>query len=403
MNLELKKAFRRQRGTVLLLVAWILLIMGGVAFFLLYRSGAEWAAVNSFSRRMRLQEIARARLLDCIVALNADKTDSDDKNDDWYFGGRIDEERDGAKITVLIEDEGSKPNINYISYFPNLEVFVPNEISTDPLIDWLDRNEEPLTNGAENSYYQGLTPPYKARNGFLSSLEELHEIKDGDKLYPKLAPEFTVFGKADPNIINGDTFTTLLYSHGFDKGSIEKMAAFFSSVAGKGVEKAHFFINADDFVGRLDVSLLEKEQLKTLFRFDGFCNVNFISLKGLQFLLMETGISKDFAKPIIETRDKQPFKNLDDVKNMIVSQAGNRFQPILGDYYTVVSTVIRYKIWVTYKDSVYYLDTVWERNPVTNAKPKWQSHPLSWRFLLNDEAPVIPEKEEQEANNEGQQ
>jgi hypothetical protein len=66
------------------------------------------------------------------------------------------------------------------------------------------------------------------------------------------------------------------------------------------------------------------------------------------------------------------------------------------DYFSVVSTVVRYKIWVKYRDSSYYLDTVWERFPVTNTKTKWQSHPLSWRVLMNSEVPDIPDKDAKE-------
>lgn len=386
---------RDEHGTVLLLVTWILLIMGSVALFLLYRSGAEWAIMSSFSRRLQLQGIAEARLQECILELNSDKTDSDDKTDDWYFGGRIEEEREGAQVTVIIEDEGSKPNINFINYYANLVQIVPAEVSTDPLIDWMSRNPDPLPNGAKDSYYQSLSPPYKCRSGFISSLEEIKEIKDGDKLYPKLAPEFTVFGKANLNIINVATFTSLLFSHGFDKYWIEKVADDFTNLVGKG-ERSHFFTKADDFTRLSSVNTLDCDKLRPLFRFDGFCNVNFISLKGLKFVLAEAEMNPDTAKQIIDYREQHPFKSLDDLQNYLISQAQPKNQGILVDYFTVVSTIIRYKIWVTYQQSTYYLDTVWERSPVTNAKTKWQAHPLSWRVLINTEAPDIPSKDDKE-------
>lgn len=406
MVLEPKQARTGQRGTALLLVTWILLIMGSVSIFLLYRSSAEWAVANSFSRRLKLQEIAVTRLRECLTLFNADESDADNKTDEWYFGGRIEQElgnENEYKLTVIIEDEGSKPNINYIYEYKNLEVFIPKEISTAPLQDWIDRDEEPQTDGAEKSYYLGLNPPYIARDGFLSTLEELKQIKDGDKLYPELVPYFTVFGKANPNIINWNTFSNLLYSHGLKDASWEKIMTEFGNLTRNG-GRSHFFLSSDDF-GRLQVLELDRDKMRPLFRFDGFCNVNIIGLKSLKFIFAEVQINKDSAKRMIEIRDEKPFKTWEDANRVLLDLAGHNNQNInaLRDYFTIVSTVVRYKIWVQYRESSYYLDTVWERVPVTNAKTKWQSHPLSWRVLMNSETPEIPDKdaeeEEEDPNN----
>jgi hypothetical protein len=399
MAINPKQIRSGQRGTALLLVAWILLIMGSISIFLLYRSGAEWAVVNSYSRRMVLQEIATDRLRQCITEFNADETDWDDKTDIWFFGGRVDQElgeQGEYKLTVIIEDEGSKPNINYIYAYPDLEVFIPKELSTAPLQDWIDRDEEPQNDGAENSYYQSLNPPYKSRDGFLSTLEEIKQIKDGDKLYPKLAPYFTVFGKADPNIINWSTFSNLLYSHGLKDMSWEKIMTEFGNLTRTG-GRSHFFLNASDF-NRIGAQELDQDKMRPLFRFDGFCNVNLIGLKSLRFIFAEAQINKDSAKRMIQIRDDQPLKTWDEANRVLLDLAGNDYQSkgALVDYFSVVSTVVRYKIWVKYRDSSYYLDTVWERFPVTNTKTKWQSHPLSWRVLMNSEVPDIPDKDAKE-------
>jgi type II secretory pathway component PulK len=404
MVLKPKQVRAGQGGTALLLVAWILLIMGSLSIFLLYRSGAEWAVVNSFSRRLKLQEIATDRLRQCITELNADQTDSDDKTDDWYFGGRIEQElgnENEYKLTVIIEDEGSKPNINYIYSYQDLEIFLPKEISAAPLQDWIDRDEEPQPEGAENSYYQSLNPPYHSRDGFLSTLEELKQMKDGDKLYPELAPYFTVFGKANPNIINWSTFSNLLYSHGLNDTTWEKIMTEFGNLT-RSASRTHFFLNADDF-GRLGASDLAQDKMAPLFRFDGFCNINFVDGKGLEFLFAEAELTKELAKQIVEIRDKDPFKTWDNANRALKEQGGAKNDRILADYFTIVTTIVRYKIWVRYRESIYYLDTVWERFPVSNAKTKWQSQPLSWRVLMNTEAPAIPDKEtkEEEASPNG--
>jgi DNA uptake protein ComE-like DNA-binding protein len=43
----------------------------------------------------------------------------------------------------------------------------------DAIIDWIDADDLPRTNGAEDDYYTGLQPPYHCKNGPLDSLEEL--------------------------------------------------------------------------------------------------------------------------------------------------------------------------------------------------------------------------------------
>jgi type II secretory pathway component PulK len=409
MNLEHKPARKRERqiireqGAALLLVTWIISVMGVVALFLLYRSGAEWAAVNSLSRRMSFQETAEDVLHDWIIQLNADKTGYDDETVEWYNNGRIDEERNGYDVTVIIEDEGSKPNLNYVKNYHNVaEVFLPKDVSIAPLQDWLDSDDSAMEDGAENSYYQSLNPPYKCRSGFLSSLEELKEIKNGNKLYKKLAPEFTIIGKVNPNTIIRNTFDELMYSHGFDKFWVNTVDMEFNEYL-----KNNRFNSIDDFTKLPSVSVLKRDQLRPLFRFDGFCNVNFSSEKALQYIFKDIGLETDKAKNaaqniIISQKKRTPFTNqlqLNGQINVILQQFQiNNVHP--EDYFTFITTVVRYKIWIKYGESTYFLNTVWERFPVTNKKTKWQSHSLSWLVLMNRESPDIPIKPETETDKE---
>jgi DNA uptake protein ComE-like DNA-binding protein len=55
---------------------------------------------------------------------------------------------------------------------PNMTPDIANSI-----LDWIDPDDEPRTNGAESDYYESLSPPYQAKNGPLDSLEELLLVK----------------------------------------------------------------------------------------------------------------------------------------------------------------------------------------------------------------------------------
>lgn len=48
---------------------------------------------------------------------------------------------------------------------------------SDSIQDWIDADDNPRLNGAESDYYQGLNPPYSAKNGPIDDLSELLLIK----------------------------------------------------------------------------------------------------------------------------------------------------------------------------------------------------------------------------------
>ena len=93
------------------------------------------------------------------------------------------EQRYGAVV-----DEGSKLNINaLIQLDPSGELLAAAltklaEVTSNPLltaevidaiVDWVDPDEDPRTNGAEATYYLSTPGQYRAKNGPLNSLDEL--------------------------------------------------------------------------------------------------------------------------------------------------------------------------------------------------------------------------------------
>jgi general secretion pathway protein K len=67
-------------------------------------------------------------------------------------------------------------------------------IVSDSIQDWIDADDATRPAGAESDYYQGLTPPYYAKNAPIDDLEELQLIKG-------ITPEmFKGSGPPDPNV-----------------------------------------------------------------------------------------------------------------------------------------------------------------------------------------------------------
>jgi type II secretory pathway component PulK len=79
-------------------------------------------------------------------------------------------------------DESSKININAMMQLdPSGKTLhdalmkLPNmtEDVADAIVDWVDPDDDPRPSGAESSYYTGLSPSYRCKNGPLDSIEEL--------------------------------------------------------------------------------------------------------------------------------------------------------------------------------------------------------------------------------------
>jgi len=56
------------------------------------------------------------------------------------------------------------------------------------LLDWMDRDDTIRPQGAESDFYQGLNPPYFAKNGPIDDISELLMIKNAADFYAPLDP-----------------------------------------------------------------------------------------------------------------------------------------------------------------------------------------------------------------------
>jgi hypothetical protein len=391
-----------------MLVTLILALMGIIAIFLIYRVEAERLAAIYMEQRLRFQQTAEAVLQRYLGLLAADDTELDNQKDDWYAGGRVEFEENGYLITVIIEDEGSKPNIN-LQDPDGLRYLLPVDppiIAIDPLLDWLDPDGDAREKGAEFDYYQGLNPPYKPRDGFMASVEEMKAIKDSEKFYDYLAPELTTYGKINPNVLDSIMFRSLLIAIGFEKIEdniwVDKITGEFDKyrfqIRGR-------FNEMDDFLKNTSMLIPERDILAQYVKFKGNYNLNFVDKAGLKMIIrqitlqmfrlgFQVDLSPDLAEGIINYRNNEPFTSLDTLFRNTIPSEGEVYAPInIGDFFTLVSTMIHYRIWVVKGSGKYYLETIQERTPVKGIH-NWELHPLTWKVLTNNEVPEIPEPPE---------
>ncbi|MBJ6726634.1 type II secretion system minor pseudopilin GspK [Geomesophilobacter sediminis] len=120
----------------------------------------------------------------------------------------LEREDETGKLTVTIEEESGKLNLNTIGLpkgpdttnFPMAqELFRQLKLAPellDAVVDWIgDPTVAPQPNGAKSPYYNTLKPPYDAKGDKLDSVEELGLVKGfTPEIVAKLKPYVTVFG-----------------------------------------------------------------------------------------------------------------------------------------------------------------------------------------------------------------
>ena len=102
-----------------------------------------------------------------------------------FFDGSWREEEIGDGISrVRLLDESGKINLNRCDeamlqrIFTNIGLEEPvRSTLVDSILDWIDPDDLHRTNGAENDYYQSLSPPYSVKNGPFDSVEDLLWVK----------------------------------------------------------------------------------------------------------------------------------------------------------------------------------------------------------------------------------
>lgn len=139
------------------------------------------------------------------------------------------------------------PQINGSGYLAALAQFkrlltalqLPPDMA-DAVVDWLDTDVQTRPpDGAEDDYYIGLTPPYRAANTLMISPEELRMVKgfNKDGVFEKLAPFITalpvatsinintasaeVLESLSADITRADAQTILARTQGSDTSSID--------------------------------------------------------------------------------------------------------------------------------------------------------------------------------------
>lgn len=253
-------------------------------------------AENLFSRDQSWQYLVAAEAwVGLLLQRDAEETDTDHLDEAWAeslpplpvaggsLSGQLTDLTGLLNINELITADGKVSTVQQERVRRLLEALELSTDLLDPLIDWIDTNNEPFSpSGAEDAYYLGLEQPYRTSNRALASISELLLLRGIDaETFDTLSPFLSTIN--EPVSINVNTAPVeILMSLGLERGDadlvaearpFEKIEDFIEmdevkkaeiSTDGLVVTSSHFLLNAQARIGRSTI-----KQYSTLRRSEG--------------------------------------------------------------------------------------------------------------------------------------
>ena len=232
----------QQRGVALISILLVLTVLATLAIYavedqnLAIRrsqnlSQSEQGYQVNVSGEQWVLKVLEKDMVDDLVLGSQGKVATDYLDENWRkLGPALEVGETGVTLLMTIEDMQGRFNLNsliqgkpkplpptngnssadggqvqqvfwYQIFQRLLQRLALNPELVDPLIDWIDQNEEEVgTTGAEDLYYTGLEQPYRAANRGLASVGELGNIKDfTPEIIEKLSPWVTALPIGNQN------------------------------------------------------------------------------------------------------------------------------------------------------------------------------------------------------------
>jgi len=217
---------KSEKGVALILTLLIAAILVILVVETNYSTQVDVRIAGNVRNDLQASYLAKSGVNIAISYLKYDgqNTETDNLTEDWaksYPPFPIGE----GFVNVMIEDENAKINVNSavkgngevdpVIYDALSRLFEWKEVDMgilNSIIDWVDPDDDSLSDGAEDSHYGSLDPPYKCKNGPLDTLSELLMIKGvTDEVYEKISKHLTIYsdGKININTASKDVLVCL--------------------------------------------------------------------------------------------------------------------------------------------------------------------------------------------------
>lgn len=175
---------RGRGGFILVAVLWLAVLLTLIVAVAARSSRLETRLAMSFAQKQNLYWASRGGIESAISVLGEDDEYNDSFDDLWYGNAGLEDiEFTGCSCTVSVVDEAGRLSVNNISKKQLMCLPGMTEEIADSILDWRDKNNEALAEGAEEEYYQSLVYPYKPRNEDFQMISELLLVKGVDREY----------------------------------------------------------------------------------------------------------------------------------------------------------------------------------------------------------------------------
>jgi len=176
-----------QKAMSLIVVVYIVAALSMLAFALAFRSRITIKESQLLTERLQQDEIALAACAQALSILAADDQNLDCLDEPWFGwhelvpSEAVDQSigRDDSSWQVIwtLVDESAKINVNLAAADLLLGLECLDEAAVASILDWIDKDDLPNPDGAENDYYSGLEAAYSCKNGPIDNIEELLLVK----------------------------------------------------------------------------------------------------------------------------------------------------------------------------------------------------------------------------------
>ena len=205
------KLHKNQDGIALMVVLWILVLLMALATEFAFSMKSEVNTTRNYKEDIQAYHWAKAGIHLAMAEILAPssfhashkdfglimedvtkKSEAETTQSDvtaFLHPNRKNIQYGAGLITYSIVDENRKIPINTTERSTLVKVLTSTGIKSkekkdviaDSILDWIDIDKEYRLNGAENDYYQSLTPPYNPKNARIENLDELIKIRGIDE------------------------------------------------------------------------------------------------------------------------------------------------------------------------------------------------------------------------------
>lgn len=176
-----------RKAMVLIMVVYIVAAYSLLAFALAFRSRIAIKEAQLLTERLQQDQIALAACAQARSILEADDHNLDCLDEPWFgwhelvpaetADNSISADENSWQVKWRVIDESAKINVNLAPADLLLELECLDEAAVASIMDWIDEDDVPNPDGAENDYYSSLENVYNCKNGPVDTIEELLLVK----------------------------------------------------------------------------------------------------------------------------------------------------------------------------------------------------------------------------------